>query len=205
MSRRASLGARLAQVLRYSNTRPKAATRKRSAPRSRRRRAPAKRAGSNGTNRLGIVTFAFVTSALCIGWALGGLDVDRIASAAANPGPQFEGASFSLCTYDNGDNCVIDGDTFRYRGTTIRIADIDTPEAFSYGCPSEKALGDRATRRLHALLNTAPFALKGYDGRDEDQHGRKLRVVTRDGRSLGMMLVAEGLAREWDGARRPWC
>jgi hypothetical protein len=27
----------------------------------------------------------------------------------------------------------------------------------------------------------------------------------RDGQSLGLTLVSEGLAREWDGARRPWC
>jgi hypothetical protein len=27
----------------------------------------------------------------------------------------------------------------------------------------------------------------------------------RNGRSLGAMLVDEGLARRWDGARHPWC
>jgi micrococcal nuclease len=203
MSRRASPGARLAQVLRYGKARPKAAARRRSGPRPRRRRAPAKRAGSNWTNWLGIVAFAFVASALGFGWVLGGLDPDRIAGAVAGTG--LERASFSLCDYDNGNNCVIDGDTFRYRGTTIRIADIDTPEVFSYACPSEREAGERATRRLHALLNAGPFALEGYGGRDEDRYGRKLRVVTRDGQSLGMVLVAEGLAREWDGARRGWC
>ena len=31
------------------------------------------------------------------------------------------------------------------------------------------------------------------------------RVVTRDGRSLGDRLVAEGLARTWTGRRQPWC
>jgi hypothetical protein len=30
-------------------------------------------------------------------------------------------------------------------------------------------------------------------------------LVRRDGRSLGERLVAEGLARRWDGARRSWC
>ena len=47
--------------------------------------------------------------------------------------------------------------------------------------------------------------LEGYGRRDEDQYGRKLRLVTRNGQSIGMMLVAEGLAREWDGTRHPWC
>jgi endonuclease YncB( thermonuclease family) len=41
--------------------------------------------------------------------------------------------------------------------------------------------------------------------RDADRYGRKLRVVTRNGRSLGDILVAEGLARRWDGRRRSWC
>ena len=53
------------------------------------------------------------------------------------------------------------------------------------------------------LVNDGAFALARWDGRDEDQYGRKLRV--RDGQSLGMVLVAEGLARPWDGARRSWC
>ena len=34
-------------------------------------------------------------------------------------------------------------------------------------------------------------------GRDEDRYGRKLRVVVRNGRSLGDQLVSEGLARTW--------
>ena len=42
-------------------------------------------------------------------------------------------------------------------------------------------------------------------GRDQDRYGRKLRIVTRGGESLGEMLVAEGLAREWTGRREPWC
>jgi endonuclease YncB( thermonuclease family) len=36
-------------------------------------------------------------------------------------------------------------------------------------------------------------------------YGRKLRILVRNGRSLGDTLVAEGLARRWDGARRSWC
>ena len=57
---------------------------------------------------------------------------------------------------------------------------------------------------MHQLLNAGAFELQPYE-RDEDQYGRKLRIVTRDGRSLGQILVAEGLARTWDGARHPWC
>lgn len=98
---------------------------------------------------------------------------------------------------------VIDGDTFDYAGERIRIADIDTPEIRGR-CPEERAQAARATQRLSALLAAGPFELV-RSGRDEDRYGRKLRVVVRDGRSIGDMLVAEGLARTWTGRREPWC
>ena len=57
---------------------------------------------------------------------------------------------------------------------------------------------------MEQLLDAGPFELVPVD-RDEDRYGRKLRIVTRDGRSLGGQLVAEGLARPWEGRRRGWC
>ena len=71
-------------------------------------------------------------------------------------------------------------------------------------CTSEAVLADKATRRMDALLHQGPFELLPIE-RDEDRYGRKLRVVVRDGRSLGDVLVAEGLARTWTGRREPWC
>ena len=100
---------------------------------------------------------------------------------------------------------VIDGDTFAYGGMRVRIADIDTPEVQGQ-CPAEIALAARATQRMRALLAAGPFELHALgNGRDEDRYGRKLRIVTRGGRSLGDVLVAEGLARTWSGRREPWC
>lgn len=113
-------------------------------------------------------------------------------------------APFPICGR-SGSDCVIDGDTFRYRGDTIRIADIDAPETRDAKCPSERALGERAKHRLAELLGTAPFTLTGYDSRDRDRYGRALRVVYQDGHSVGAALVSEGLARPWEGRRRPWC
>lgn len=99
---------------------------------------------------------------------------------------------------------VIDGDTFWTGGVKVRIADIDTPE-LSALCPREAALAERARVRLTGLLAAGPFDLETVGSRDEDRYGRKLRVVTREGRSLGDQLVAEGLARTWVGRREPWC
>lgn len=105
----------------------------------------------------------------------------------------------------SGNVRVIDGDTFVYAGERIRIADIDTPEVQGR-CPAESALAARATRRLNGLLAQGAFELHALpSGRDEDRHGRKLRIVTRGGRSIGDVLVAEGLARTWTGRRESWC
>jgi endonuclease YncB( thermonuclease family) len=113
-------------------------------------------------------------------------------------------AAFTLCGKPHRRNCVVDGDTIRYRGEVIRIAGIDAPEIHGYRCGSERDLGRRAADRLLQLINAGPFDIVRY-GRDNDKYGRKLRAIERDGRSLGDMLVAEGLARRWDGARRSWC
>ncbi|OHD03560.1 MAG: nuclease [Sphingomonadales bacterium RIFCSPLOWO2_12_FULL_63_15] len=113
-------------------------------------------------------------------------------------------AQFGFCHSGGGVDCVVDGDTFWFKGAKYRIADIDTPETHGPRCAAEGALGAQATQRLQVLLNAGPFTLESVD-RDVDRYGRSLRVVTRGGSSIGGMLVAEGLAREWGGARRPWC
>lgn len=113
-------------------------------------------------------------------------------------------ANFSTCGLGRRITCVVDGDTIWLEGTKIRIADINTPETSNPDCPAEKALGNKATMRLVQLLNQAPFDLASVD-RNEDRYGRKLRIITRGGQSLGDQLVHEGLAEEWNGRRRNWC
>ena len=112
---------------------------------------------------------------------------------------------FQNCATGTRQACVVDGDTIWLDGQKIRIADIDTPEVSEPRCSSELALGNRATARMLELINGGPFELRGWPGRDTDRYGRKLRVLVRDGRSLGDILVSEGLARTWSGRREPWC
>jgi hypothetical protein len=112
--------------------------------------------------------------------------------------------TFTLCVRALQENCVIDGDTIRYGGIKIRLEDIDAPEVFSPRCAFEAKLGRRAAERLLHLMNAGPFQLVSGE-RDEDRYGRKLRTIERAGRSVGDTLVAEGLARHWDGGRRSWC
>jgi endonuclease YncB( thermonuclease family) len=156
-----------------------------------------------------------------IGWSelrvtlLGGVFVGLVAALWSGPqvpagsaGASPEGAAvsrrFSACYVGGGTNCVVDGDTFWMDGEKIRVADIDAPETHPSRCAEEARLGNAATERLQALLNAGPVTLAPTD-RDEDQSGRKLRVVMRGGQSLGEMLVNEGLARPWIGHREPWC
>lgn len=125
-----------------------------------------------------------------------------IASEAAQP---IAFKPYTLCSGSVRVHCVVDGDTIWHDGIKIRIADIDTPEVGQPKCSSEAALGAKATKRLLQLVNAGRFEMKAWQGRDEDQYGRKLRVFVRNGRSLGDILVSEGLARTWSGRRVPWC
>ncbi|WP_425603149.1 thermonuclease family protein [Lysobacter soli] len=102
-------------------------------------------------------------------------------------------------------NCVVDGDTIWLRGEKIRIADIDTPEVSRPKCRREYELGLAATNRLIELLNEGDFSLARSRWGDEDRFGRKLRLVTRDGLSIGDRLVQEGLAHRWGGRKSSWC
>jgi endonuclease YncB( thermonuclease family) len=128
----------------------------------------------------------------------------HLSADAVTPGSQAASVYFSLCYTGGGTNCVVDGDTFWINGEKVRVADIDAPETHPSRCAREADLGNQATLRLQTLLNTGPVQLDTID-RDKDRYGRKLRIVVRNGQSLGAILVSEGLARRWDGTRHPWC
>ncbi|MEX2697500.1 thermonuclease family protein [Rhizobium mongolense] len=129
---------------------------------------------------------------------------DSAAVFATAPAQDSLSGSFVLCGDSHRTNCVVDGDTFWFEGEKIRIADIDTPELSPPRCEAERLKGEAAKSRLLSLLNAGNFSLAaGF--RDEDKYGRKLRTVSRAGNSLGDVLIEEGLARLWDGARQGWC
>jgi len=159
------------------------------------------RRGSSRVATIRLVVLLGILAAIGLKEGLG-LDItppNPLALPALGEGP------FTLCSRGSRIQCVVDGDTIYYAGRKIRLEDIDAPETFQHKCESELALGKRATDRLLQLINSGPFQLVNRGGRDEDRYGRKLRTIERDGRSLGEILVAEGLARRWDGARHSWC
>lgn len=164
-------------------------------------------ANKSGGKGAGWTSFWIATTSLCLAvfaaiviW--GGGPSGQAAVIPQQPDP-FR-ANFHICDSGPRITCVVDGDTIWFQGRKIRIADINTPETSQPGCASEARLGKSATFRLQALLNDGSFNLESID-RDTDKYGRELRIITRDGQSLGDILVDEGLAEEWQGYRRDWC
>lgn len=160
--------------------------------------------------------FAVLTVSLALmafGLTLRLADIDLFA-----PGPEYSDASslpvagprdrlearFVPCGDGNHERCVVDGDTIWFAGEKIRVLDINAPEISTPRCQRELVLGQAAAARLTELLNMGRFSLE--TGPElTDRYGRSLRRITRGRRSVGDILVAEGLAEPWQGFRRNWC
>jgi len=149
-----------------------------------------------------MATAVFIWPSAAIGDAL---SAEKGVTQASLSTASIPARTFGKCHSGGGLNCVVDGDTFWIDGEKIRIADIDTPETHPARCAEEARLGNAATDRLQVLLNAGAFELQPIN-RDTDRYGRKLRIVMRNGQSLGGVLVSEGLARNYEGGRRDgWC
>ena len=117
--------------------------------------------------------------------------------AAYNPGGGKAG-KFYFCT-ESLENCVVDGGTFWYGRRKIEIADIRAPKIKQARCESERKLGSLAKKRLWEILNSGDVELAAASS------GQGARVTVGQGRSIGDMLVAEGLARRQADAKHGWC
>ena len=100
---------------------------------------------------------------------------------------------------------VVDGDTIDFSGERVRLVGLDTPETYRSRCIYEKRLGDLATARVRELLGgVARIELLLLPGRD--RYDRLLGRLIVNGTDVGNTLIAEGLARAYDGGRRlGWC
>lgn len=102
---------------------------------------------------------------------------------------------------------VIDGDTYEDldSGERYRLENIDTPETGPRAhCVAERELASRATQRARALITSADEISVRRTGR-RDRYDRIIALVQVDGRDLGELMIADGLARPWRGRREPWC
>ena len=108
---------------------------------------------------------------------------------------------------------VVDGDTLEVEAriwlgqgvqVSVRLRGVDTPE-LKGKCEAEREAAAKAKARLMQLVGDGAVKLAdvGYD----KFGGRVLaRVSDSKGRDLAQALIADGLARAYDGrARRAWC
>ncbi|MFN8705023.1 MAG: thermonuclease family protein [Rhodospirillales bacterium] len=104
-------------------------------------------------------------------------------------------------------NChAVDGDTIVCDRETIRIENIDAAEMPPHArCAFEADLAIRAKLFVVDRLARGRVELVRDQKRPRDRYGRTLAFVKVDGADLGEALIAAGLARQWDGKRRPWC
>ena len=92
-----------------------------------------------------------------------------------------------MSRYDAHVTRVIDGDTFKTRNRTIRIAGIDAPE-------SNTISGINATNHLKSLIEYKDIT---YQEKGKGYYGRTLADVWRksDGLNVGGEMIAAGHAK----------
>lgn len=109
---------------------------------------------------------------------------------------------------------AVDGDTIKCDGQNMRpmgdgapyVSGFDTPELSRHAdCPEENHLGLLAATRMSQLLQTPGLVIE--DSGELDAFERPLVWLRLpDGRTIGSILIAEGLAVEWTpGYRANWC
>lgn len=101
---------------------------------------------------------------------------------------------------------MIDGDTIRAHGRSVRLVGFDAPESrLRAQCESERALAAKATFRVRQLASAGGLDLElvscacrpGTEGTPRCSHGRTCGVLTAAGKDVGEILISEGLARRY--------
>lgn len=117
---------------------------------------------------------------------------------------------------------VIDGDTIRiyHKRPDVRLVGFNAPETRRAACEAEQELGARATRRVRELVRSGNLDFEfvacacppGTEGTPACNYGRRCGALRANGRDVGAILIAEGLAVPFQcGPTRcprtpkPWC
>lgn len=115
--------------------------------------------------------------------------------------PVYSFPNLPICGSAKRITCVVDGDTLWIGGEKFRLQNINTAET-NGRCSRERELAARATQTLRAILSSEPFVVT-RTGRD--RYGRTLATFRNSGGDVGHMLIANGLAHEWNGRKENWC
>jgi endonuclease YncB( thermonuclease family) len=115
---------------------------------------------------------------------------------------------------------VVDGDTIKARGRTIRLVGFDALESGLLArCPRERELAQRATAQLQSLVAGGSLELRmvpcacapGTEGTRACNYGRACGYLLAYGRDVGATLIQYALARPYIcgttscPARGSWC
>ena len=123
---------------------------------------------------------------------------------ATQIGPQLAAPLFAE-TIRSDAIYMIDGDTADIDGVRYRLVGYDTPETYQAQCDVEKAWGNQATARARELI-TGAGAVDVIVLPGKDRYGRGLARMFIGNQNLGDILIAENLARAYDGGQRAgWC
>ena len=114
--------------------------------------------------------------------------------------PPVQAQQFGRC--DGSADCVVDGETIRMAGETVKIAGMYAPQIEGAHCVGEQQRGAKALERLTQILNSGKVTLGG-PVRAADATTR--RAVLVDGHDVAAAMIASGLVREDDGDRHGWC
>jgi endonuclease YncB( thermonuclease family) len=105
---------------------------------------------------------------------------------------------------DAADIRVIDGDTIRihHKKPNVRLVGFNAPETRRAACDAERELGDKATRRVRDLVGNANLDFEfvacacrpGTQGTRSCNYARDCGTLKANGRDVGEILIAEGLA-----------
>lgn len=133
---------------------------------------------------------------------------------------------YSVASAESGDAInpfeitVIDGDTIRARGRTVRLIGFDAPESGSLArCDRERETADRAAAHMRSLVAGGGLELRlvrcscrpGTEGTSLCNYGRACGELRSHGRDVADVMIGLSLARSYVcGAtscppRGSWC
>ena len=101
-------------------------------------------------------------------------------------------SAMGLCGSGPRSNCVVDGDTFWWRGEKIRIVELDAPEIGEPACAAELEIGLRSRDELLSLINVGTVRFERFG---LDVYGRTLASITVNGQDVAHTMIEAGVAQ----------
>lgn len=148
---------------------------------------------------LGMVLAALVLAGLAA-LVLGGLLPGTGTTPTADT-PTSISEHFGLCDEVKGRTCVLSAASYSYHDRVYHLSDIVAPDAARPRCPAESDAALKGRRALLSLLNGGSFDAQP----DPARPASDARLLTRDGVSLGQLMILKGFARPASAGAVDWC